>query len=291
MSQAAAASDPARTFVTPEGVDLRLRVAGASERATAFVIDAGILLGLLILMTILALSALRLAGGAARQGMQVAAVVWLLGFFLLRNFYFTGFELRPRAATPGKRALGLRVIARSGGRLTADAVFARNAMRELEVFLPATFLFAQGRGVDAWLILSGAVWTGVFLFFPLFNRDRLRVGDLIAGTMVVASPKKLLQPDLVDRRLGDISGGLQFTQGQLDAYGVKELQVLESVLRSGDRRTMAAVAARIQAKIAWPEAEVVSERVFLSEYYKALRGRLEHRLLFGHRRKDKHDRA
>ena len=30
-------------------------------------------------------------------------MVWLLGIFLLRNFYFVVFELGPRAATPGKR--------------------------------------------------------------------------------------------------------------------------------------------------------------------------------------------
>jgi len=40
------------------------------------------------------------------------------------------------AATPGKRILGIRVAARNGKALTAEAVFARNAMRELEVFLP-----------------------------------------------------------------------------------------------------------------------------------------------------------
>ena len=36
----------------------------------------------------------------------MAAIIWLLGFFLLRNFYFTLFEMRARAATPGKRRDG-----------------------------------------------------------------------------------------------------------------------------------------------------------------------------------------
>jgi len=282
----------ARAFVTPEGVDLRLRVADAAERATAFLIDVGILVLTLIVFSILCVTAALATGFARAQGLQVVAVVWLLGFFLLRNFYFVGFELRPRAATPGKRMLGLRVIARSGERLTADAVFARNALRELEIFLPATFLFARGRGVDGLVILLGVIWTGVFLLFPLFNRDRLRAGDLIAGTLVVASPKKLLPPDLAERPLGAPDVVL-FTQAQLDAYGVKELHVLEEVLRSADRRTMAAVATRIRirAKISWTEGPDVTDRTFLAAYYKGLRGRLEHRMLFGHRRKDKHDKV
>jgi uncharacterized RDD family membrane protein YckC len=60
----------------------------------------------------------------------------MLGFFMLRTFWFIGFELGSRAATPGKRLMGIRVVARDGGRLTADAVVARNLIRELELFLP-----------------------------------------------------------------------------------------------------------------------------------------------------------
>ena len=50
-------------------------------------------------------------------------------------------EMGPRAATFGKRAVGLRVVARSGERLTADRVIARNLMREIEFYLPLSFLF------------------------------------------------------------------------------------------------------------------------------------------------------
>ena len=50
-----------------------------------------------------------------------------------------------RGATPGKRMLGLRVVARDGARLTGGAVIARNAMREIEVFLPLSFFFAHDR--------------------------------------------------------------------------------------------------------------------------------------------------
>src|SRR3954453_8457429 len=103
----------------------------------------------------------------------------MLGFFLMRNGWWVLFELGGGAATPGKRMFGLRVAARNGGRITADAILARNAMREIEVFLPLTFLTMQGRGVDAWIVLLGLVWSGIFALFPLFNRDRLRVGDLV----------------------------------------------------------------------------------------------------------------
>ena len=292
LPQAAAPDRMRRTLVTPEGVDLGLRVGEASERAAAFLIDAGIIVLGMIGLTWLALSTFAAAAsvGAENAGGEMVAVIWLLGFFFARNLYFVAFELSPRAATPGKRILRLRVASRRGGRLTADAIFARNAMRELEVYLPLTFLISRGSGVDAWLIALGTIWTGVFVLFPLFNRDRLRVGDLIAGTWVVKAPRPALLPDLLDRtRPAPGIARFVFTQAQVDAYGVKELQVLEDVMRRNNLLTMAAVAERIRRKIGWTRGEDEADWAFLDAYYTALRRRLETRMLFGRRRRDKHD--
>ena len=286
------ATEPAwtRAFVTPEGVDLRLEIARFSQRAGAFLIDAAIILGVLVALTLLCL--LAGIGGHNEIATQVVLVLWLLGLFILRNAYFLVFEMGPRAATPGKRALKIRVAARDGGALTATAVFARNAMREIEVFLPAIFLFSQGQGVDAVLILLGMIWTGVFLLFPLFNRDRLRLGDLLAGTWVVAAPSHRLLPDMA---LAPVGGGsarrFDFTSAQVDAYGIRELQVLEDVLRRRQIETIRGVAQRIRTKIGWARGPDESDFEFLDAYYAALRQRLEQLMLQGRRRKDKFDRA
>ena len=66
-------------------------------------------------------------------------------------------------------------------RLTANAVFVRNAMRELEVYVPLIFIVVRAHDLDAWVTFFGVIWSAVFVFFPLFNRDRLRVGDVVAG--------------------------------------------------------------------------------------------------------------
>ena len=215
-------------------------------------------------------------------------VALLLIWFVLRNFYFVAFELTARGATPGKRMLGLRVAARNGGRLTADAIFVRNVMRELEVYLPASFLFTRASDIDAWIKLFGIAWCAVFVFLPLFNRDKLRAGDIVAGTWVLKAPRRTLLADMAVKAHA-ASQGVVFTQRELDAYGVKELQVLEDVLRRYEPRTLAAVAERIRNKIGRPADPQISDGAFLDAYYVALRGRLEHRLLFGKRRRDKFD--
>jgi uncharacterized RDD family membrane protein YckC len=278
-----------RELITPEGVDLRLRIGSAGERAAAFIVDMSILAASLIALTI----AIGLSGVAAELR-GIVAVIWLLGAFALRNFYFILFELGPRAATPGKRLLGLRVVARDGGRLTSEAVFARNAMREIEVFLPLTFLLGSTiAGIDpvgGWVALLGLAWTGGFLLFPLFNRDRLRVGDFVAGTWVVKSPRERLSIDLLDAAEA-ARERFAFTPDQAGAYGIKELHVLEDVLRRRDPKTMAAVAERIRGKIGWRAATGETDGDFLAAYYAALRARLESQLLFGRRRKDKFDKG
>ncbi len=286
MSRPGLAEPVGRTLVTPEGIDLRLRVGSYAERFAAMLLDFLFLTGGLIAMSVVALILVFVT--KASGGQEALTVIWLLGGFIIRNGYFLVFEIQPRAATPGKRIMGLRVIAADGGRLTTDAVFARNALREVEVFLPLTFWLARGEGVDAALIGLGAIWSGVFVIFPLFNRDRRRLGDLVAGTLVVKAPKVLLQPDLADTER-TASQGLAFAPAQLDAYGIKELHVLEAVIRGGDRKAIAEVAARIRAKIGWAGPTDIADRTFLNAYYAGLRGRLESRMLFGRRRADKFD--
>lgn len=275
-----------REFVTPEGVDLSLRVASYGERCVALGLD---LTFLILGMTAFTLLTFFAAWATRSQSpLELLTVAWILAVFVVRNFYFLIFEMGPRGATPGKRVMGLRVIAADGGRLTADAVFARNAMREVEVFLPLAFALQKGQGVDGALIGLGVIWSLVFALFPLFNRDRRRLGDLAAGSMVVKSPKRRLQTDLADTERA-AAQGIAFAPAQLDAYGIRELHVLEDVLRAGDRRAMAEVAARIRAKIGWDGAPDIADRAFLAAYYAALRGRLEGQMLFGRRRADKFD--
>lgn len=276
-----------RALITPEGVDLRVRVAGPGERLAALLIDAALIIAIVIIGLLLCLGAGWIMGF---RNAEFLFVIVMVGGFLLRNAWFIAFELTPYAATPGKRATGLRVAARNGGRLTAGAILARNGMRELELFLPLTMVFGGGgEGVDGWMYLFGVIWAGVFALFPLFNRDHLRVGDLVAGTWVVHAPKVTLLRDMVDDQ-PVLHEDFAFTLPQLDAYGVKELHVLEHVLRKADRKVMAAVAERIRAKIGWTAAEYETDRPFLQAYYTAVRGRLETRMLLGRRKIDKFDR-
>lgn len=290
-------SDRRRMLITPEGIALPVTLASRGTRFGALLIDLTIIVVAMIVSAFglyyAASKIMQMNGQSLAKSdptmpgaVQFALIVYIALLFLLRHAYFLYFELGPRGATPGKRMTGVRVAARDGGRLTTEMVLARNLLRDVEITLPIVALFSLiGGGLAEWAALG---WLAVFALFPLFNRDRLRPGDLIAGTWVVHAPKRTLLRDLAsDSSASD--GRFAFTRAQVEAYGVKELHVLEDVLRQGDRRVMQAVADRIRRKIGWIEGREEADGDFLSAYYAALRGRLESRLLFGKRKRDKFD--
>lgn len=269
-----------RTFVTPEGVDLRLELGSAGSRAGAFLIDAIMMILILVCVTLFLVY-------IAVPGIgEFLTILWLIGFFILRNGWFSLFEMGSRGATPGKRLMGLRVVARDGARLTGAAVVARNAMREIEVFLPLSFLAQQtAEGTaDTFLVIFSLLWSGIFLFFPLFNKDRLRIGDLVAGTWVVSLSRIKLSRDLVTASAAPTR---TFSDAALSLYGIYELQTLEEVLRHEEPKALETVARTIRTKAGITDDG--DDYGFLSDYYAALCQRLEAGLLVGRRRQSKFD--
>ena len=290
-----------RRMITPEGVPINLRLGDHGDRAAAFMIDFTILIVAQALLMVLLVVA---SDGWPRAGIMTSFVI--ISWFALRVFYFPFFELRWRGATPGKRALRLRVASRDGSALRADAVLARNLMREVEVFVPVTLLLVPSvRPAETLVILAMIIWVGILTLMPVFNRDALRVGDMVAGTWVVTVPRTVLMPDLAETQAtaqtpADAFGpGFAFSDRQLDIYGIYELQVLEDALRKPPSdpadRTLEEIARRVRRKIDWDDQQDAAAagdadanaRPFLEAFYAALRARLEHRMLLGKRRERK----
>lgn len=286
-----------RNLVTPEGVAIQLTMASAGDRILAFMVDAAIIILCMLAVTITCLYAV------PGENSDWVVGIFLLIAFLLRNFYFTYFELRWSGATPGKRLRKLRVVDVHGGQLTEDAVIARNLTRDLELFIPLTICFDPQviwPSAPSWSPFLATLWLIILALLPLFNYNRQRFGDLIAGTLVILTPHMELLGDLAKSESTEpgISEGtakpeFSFSDEQLSRYGIYELQVLEKILRHPDPyvrwKMMKAVFEKITEKISW-QGGSVNERDFLLAFYAALRSHLERKMLLGKRRKDKFDR-
>ncbi len=155
---------------TPEQVDLRFPIAGLGSRFVAILLDtllqtlAYLLLGVIIYAT----SAYEPVNKAMERQSDTAAK-WLVALFILVNFlmfwgYFALFEAFWNGQTPGKRIMKLRVLKDSGRSITLFEALARNLLRIVDMF-PSIYLV----GVIAMLC----------------NRENKRLGDLVAGTIVV----------------------------------------------------------------------------------------------------------
>ena len=141
-----------------EGVEVELHPAGPMARAWALLIDMLWLLLVYLVLGLLFLLLAKIIGIEAGQG------VVLLLFFAADWGYHVFFEAGKRAATPGKRAMGLRVVSESGGPASLGAVMLRNVARTADL-MPVGYL------------------TG--LLVCLFTRRFQRLGDLVARTLVV----------------------------------------------------------------------------------------------------------
>ncbi len=139
---------------------------------------------ILILLAVSAAGGVALASGALRDmgGLGASRVgIWLVALLLLVNFlllwgYYVAFELLWDGQTPGKRAIGLRVLRDSGHPLGFLDSLIRNLLRLVD-FLPLYY------GIGVLTMLIDARWR--------------RLGDLAAGTIVVKERSDLRATDLL----------------------------------------------------------------------------------------------
>jgi uncharacterized RDD family membrane protein YckC len=155
---------------TPEQVDLRFPIAGIGSRFLAILADS--VLQVVALFVMFFVFALIVSAAPHVRGTTtmvntgakwfVAAVV--LFYFLLYWGYFSLFEAFWNGQTPGKRLLKIRVIKDSGRQISLFEALARNLIRIVDA-LPSFYL--------------------VGVITMLCNREQKRLGDLVAGTIVI----------------------------------------------------------------------------------------------------------
>lgn len=149
---------------TPERVELHYVLANIGNRFLAAGIDHLIQLGLMLLIAILAVS---IGGWNLFSDMSTwTAALAVLALFGIYWGYFVVFETAWNGQTPGKRIMKLRVVREDGRPVRFFEVFVRNLIRLAIDFMPPP-TYAIG-------VVS-----------IIFSARSKRVGDLVAGTVVV----------------------------------------------------------------------------------------------------------
>jgi uncharacterized RDD family membrane protein YckC len=181
------------TLVTPEGVSLTFSLAGVGSRFVGALVDQ--LIQIVLILAVLL--GLRVFGTIGAVGISI-------GLFCVYWLYDVLFETLAGGQTPGKRAVGIRVVRDGGHPIGFVRSAVRNALRIVD-FLPS-----------AYLVGIGAI---------LASRRNQRLGDLAAGAIVVRQRRASLgetttsEPTPVDLVGSDLTG-----------VGREELQTIRAFL-------------------------------------------------------------
>src|SRR5260221_1023191 len=151
-------------IITPEAVVLELESAGIASRLFSGVIDALVQVTAFCVIMVMLLLVLR---ESTTQTQNAAALI--VAFAIIFGYPLIS-EMVSRGRTIGKVALGLRVVTVEG----APIRFRHAALR------------AMGGLVDKWIPPGGLVG----LLFVLGTPSRQRIGDLLAGTIVIRDPNR-----------------------------------------------------------------------------------------------------
>ncbi|HYL61753.1 MAG TPA: RDD family protein [Candidatus Methylomirabilis sp.] len=235
------------TIDTPEQTALEYPIAGLGSRFLAILADTAIQIALGFFVFVLgALIGIGVAifGGIGPQWV-IAIIIFLV--FLLNSSYFTIFEMVWNGQTPGKRYAQIRVIKDDGRPIGAYEAVMRNVMRIVDS-LPAFY--------------------GVGLVTMFLNKKGKRLGDFVAGTVVVhEKPLVGVRPyteSTIDETLPAVD---------VSVVTLEEVRVIEAFLNRRDhlepavRTTMSRqicerLAAKMNVKIyGWPRTERFLEAV------------------------------
>ena len=151
------------TIDTPEQVHLEFMVAGIGSRFMAIFLDTLIQIGIYLILFFVSL------GLAVGVSFWDKASLWVISIAIFIVFcvywgYFAVFEILWKGQTPGKRWAGIRVIKDTGRPINAFEAIARNLIRIFDYF-PGFY--------------------GVGVVTMLLNAKHQRLGDFVAGTLVV----------------------------------------------------------------------------------------------------------
>lgn len=198
---------------TPEFVSLQFQLAGLGSRTAAFIIDQLILMVVNILIIVAFF--FFMYGTADIMLLEMSSLplaITIIVIFLINWGYFFVFEFFSGGKTIGKKMIGIRVIQDNGHSLTLLSSFIRNLLRIIDS-LPANYFL------------------GLIMIF--FHSKHKRIGDLVAGTIVVherkAKKKKKLtaiEREIVKRGL--TKEDLQIEEWTLKSLGAKEWNLVKT---------------------------------------------------------------
>ncbi|WP_100011755.1 RDD family protein [Lentibacillus sediminis] len=199
------------TVKTPEYVSLNFKLAGLGSRAGAMIIDQLILTVLNILIIVGLVFTMQSDFMDITTSLLPLTITIILIFVIYWGYFFA-WEYFFGGRTPGKKVLGIRVIQENGHSITLLSSVLRNLLRIIDMLPSAYFV--------------GMIWV-------FFHSKHKRIGDLVAGTIVVheRGGKKDKKSDPFNKEIrerGLTKESLSLDDWALRSLGMKEWKLLQT---------------------------------------------------------------
>jgi uncharacterized RDD family membrane protein YckC len=246
------------TIDTPEQVHLEFVLAGIGSRFMAALLDTLIEvgIGLVVFLIALVFAAAPFVGGSPTW---IFAIL-IFAFFLIMWGYYATFETLWKGQTPGKRWAGIRVIKESGRPINTYEAIARNLVRFVD-YLPGFY--------------------GIGVITMLLNNKNRRLGDFVAGTLVVHETSErdiapFFNADSTAREfIFPQAAGLTLQEAELiEAFLVRRLDMSPAIRRESAERIAAMLSNRLAISA---DARPADTEAFLELIVTEFRNRAKYR--------------
>lgn len=224
---------------TAFNIDLEFEIAEFHKRLLAYIIDFGILLIYLFSMKYVMYNEL-LLNFEASVGMDILLIsLPMLLYSLLTELWLNG-------QTVGKKILAIRVISLEGG----EPNFGQYLLRWITKFFEWPFLFGyialSGANIIGYSFITGVCGIAVVIIISVSNKNQ-RLGDMIAGTVVVNTKSALTVADTVFMQINKTDYKVMFPE--VMRLSDRDINTIKGVLTQASKRNNYEMCNRVSMKI------------------------------------------
>ncbi len=224
---------------TAFNIDLEFEIAEFHKRLLAYLIDFGILLLYLYSMKYALYNEL-LINLDANVGLDILIIsVPMLLYSLLTELWLNG-------QTIGKKILSIRVISLEGG----EPTFGQFLLRWITKFFEWPFLFGyialSNNNVIGYTFITGLCGIAVVIIIAVSNKNQ-RLGDMVAGTVVVNTRSNLTLADTVFMQINKTDYKVMFPE--VMRLSDRDINTIKGVLTQAGKRNNYEMCNRVSMKI------------------------------------------
>lgn len=227
---------PVIQIATPFNIDIEFEVAEFHKRLLAYVIDF-----IILFIYLLSMYALLING----FGLEYESIGFIILVLLLPTLFYTPLaELLMGGQTVGKKMLHIKVVSLDGGEPTLGQVLLRWFLRFYEWGGIIFYLFWRSPFWGLSVLMLGGV---ISIIIIVLNNRSQRLGDIVAGTVVVNTKSNLTVHDTIFMQVSQKDYQVRFPE--VMRLSDRDINTIKNVIIQAERTNNYDMCNRVAFKV------------------------------------------